>query len=81
MNLRLSRFWSILRKNRTYNLTYESQGPADSKYNLNRRNPNVDTGSGVNPIPETDLEWLVLRVFYPLPNSIEVLVGGQVVKP
>lgn len=37
MNLRLARFWSVIRLNRSYNVTYASQPPKDTIYQLNTR--------------------------------------------
>lgn len=64
MNLRLARFWSVIKLHQNYNLTYSSQPPSDSRFQIQRRLQ--PTG---NPA-----DWAIIRIYYPLPNSIEVLV-------
>lgn len=76
MNLRLARFWSAIKLHQHYNLTYASQPPSDSRFQIQKRL--LPTG---NPN-----DWAIIRIYYPLPNSIEVLVKnttGQdiIVKP
>lgn len=76
MNLRLARFWSVIKLHKTYNLTYSSTPPADSRFQIQERvapsgNPN---------------DWVIIRIYYPLPNSIEVMKkdasgSDQLVKP
>ena len=61
MNLRLSRFWSVVKLHKTYNLTYSSQPPAKSIFQIQDRQP------GGNPS-----DWVILRIYYPIPNSIQV---------
>ncbi len=48
-----------------YNITYASQPPKHTIYQLNRRNPKD------NLIPGP-LDYIVAKVYYPLPNSIEI---------
>ena len=77
MNLRLARFWSVVKIHKHFNLTYSSTPPADSRFQIQKR---------ILPAGK-DTDWVIMRIYYPLPNSIEVLIkddiGGkdQIVKP
>ncbi len=76
MNTRLARFWSVIKVQKTYNLTYSSQPPSDSRFQIQKR---LDPTGNPN-------DWAIIRIYYPLPNSIEVLVKNTtgkdiVVKP
>ena len=76
MNQRLSRFVSIVKLHQNYNLSYSGQPPADSRFQIQKRT--LPTGNSD--------DWVVIRIFYPLPNSIEVLVKNTtgtdiVIKP
>ena len=64
MNLRLARFWSVIKLHKSYNLTYASQPPADSRFQIQNRL--LPTGNSN--------DWSIIRIYYPLPNSIEVMV-------
>lgn len=67
MNLRLGRFWSVIKLHENYNLTYESQPPSDTRFQIQKR-----LLPGGNPA-----DWAIIRIYYPLPNSIEVLVKNS----
>ena len=59
-----------------YNLSYSSTPPADSRFQIQKRI--LPSGN------ETD--WVILRIYYPLPNSIEVRIKtdagkDQLVRP
>lgn len=69
MNERLARFWSVVRLHEHYNLTYSSSPPTDSRFQLQKRL--MPDG---NP-----LDWVIVRIYYPLPNSLEVLVTDKTV--
>jgi hypothetical protein len=63
-NKRLARFWSIVRLGKFYNMTYASQPPSDSVYQIQKRqlpsgNPN---------------DWVVIRIYFPVPNAVLVRV-------
>ena len=60
MNLRLARFVSIIKLHQNYNLSYSSQPPADSRFQIQKRL--LPTGNAN--------DWAIIRIFYPLPNSI-----------
>ena len=60
MNLRLARFWSVIKLYKTYNLTYTSTPPKDSRFQIQSRME--ETGN-----PD---DWAVIRIYYPFPNSI-----------
>lgn len=64
MNKRLSRFWSVVRLHQKYNLTYASQPPSDARFQIQKRA--LPTG--------LDSDWAIIKIYYPLPNSIEVRV-------
>ena len=76
MNKRLARFWSVVKLHEHYNLTYSSSPPSDSRFQIQKRL--LPSG---NPT-----DWVIVRIYYPLPNSLEVLVtdstrNNAVVKP
>lgn len=67
MNLRLARFWSVLKLSKTYNLTYSSQPPTDSRFQIQKR-----------LLPDgNEQDWAIIRIYYPIPNSVEVLVTNS----
>lgn len=37
MNRRLARFWSVIKLSKTYNLTYSSTPPVDSRFQIQSR--------------------------------------------
>ena len=67
LNLRLARFVSVVRLGKHYNLTYSSTPPADTRFQIQKRI--LPSGN------ETD--WVIIRIYYPLPNSIEVRVKDE----
>jgi hypothetical protein len=76
LNLRLARFWSVVKLHLTYNLTYASTPPSDSHYQIQKRL--MPTGNAT--------DWVIIRIYYPLPNSLDVLVTNssgtdQIIKP
>jgi hypothetical protein len=76
MNLRLARFWSVIKLHQNYNLTYSSMPPKDSRFQIQSRL--LPTGNSQ--------DWAIIRIYYPLPNSIEILVKNTtgtdiIVKP
>jgi hypothetical protein len=76
MNQRLARFWSVVKLHQHYNLTYASSPPTDSRFQLQKRL--MPDG---NPA-----DWVIVRIYYPLPNSLEVLVtdnsvSDKIIKP
>lgn len=76
MNQRLARFWSVVKLHKHYNLTYASMPPKDTRFQIQKRlmpngNPN---------------DWVIIRIYYPLPNSLEILVTdnagtNRIIKP
>lgn len=64
MNKRLGRFWSVVKFSKSYNLTYSSSPPSDSRFQIQKRK---------SPSGNSD-DWIIIRIYYSLPNSIEVLV-------
>lgn len=60
MNLRLARFWSVVKLHQFYNLSYSSSPPSDTRYQLQKREmPNGNSN-----------DWVIIRIYYPLPNSL-----------
>jgi hypothetical protein len=53
-----------------YNMTFVSMPPEDMTFKLQKRLPNG------NPS-----DWIIVKLYYPKPNSIRVEVGGKVIKP
>lgn len=70
MNNRLGRFVSIVHLQRTYNMSFASSAPADMTLKLQYRLPEGNSS-----------DWIIVKLFYPLPNSITVQVGGVVIRP
>jgi len=64
LNLRIARFWSIVKLHKTYNVTFSSNPPSDMRYQLQKR---------LQPYGDPT-DWLIIRVYYALPNTLEVLV-------
>jgi len=76
LNQRLARFVSVVKVRQNYNLTYSSQPPSDSRFQIQKRL--LPTGN--------DSDWIIVRIYYPLPNALEVLVKNTtgtdiIVKP
>jgi len=76
LNQRLARFASVVKLNQNYNMTYSSQPPSDSRFQIQKRL--LPTGN--------DSDWVIIRIYYPLPNALEVLVKNTtgtdiIVKP
>jgi archaellum component FlaF (FlaF/FlaG flagellin family) len=51
-------------------MTFASNPPDDMRVMLQKRNPGGNNA-----------EWIIVKLYYPFPNSIEVSVNGQVQKP
>lgn len=50
-----------------YNLTYTSQPPSDSRFQIQKR-----------VLPDGNAsDWAIFRIYFPIPNSIEVLVKNS----
>lgn len=76
MNTRLGRFWSVIKLHQSYNMTFAAQPPSDTRFQIQKRL--LPTGNAA--------DWAIIRIYYPLPNSIEVLVKNStgrdiIVKP
>lgn len=70
LNKRLARFISIIQLQKTYNMTFASNPPDDMRLQLQKRIPAGNAS-----------DWIIVKLYYPFPNSIEVSVAGTVVKP
>jgi hypothetical protein len=53
-----------------YNMSFKSMPPEDMTFKLQKRLP---TGNAS--------DWVIVKLYYPKPNSIRVQVGGQTIKP
>jgi len=53
-----------------YNMSFASNPPDDMRLQLQKR-----TAGGNNS------DWIVVRIYYPFPNMVEVQVGGTVIRP
>jgi hypothetical protein len=51
-------------------MTFASNPPDDMRFQIQKRIPAGNTS-----------DWLIIKIFYPFPNSIEVSVNNQVVRP
>ena len=52
-------------------MAFSSQPPSDMRFQIQKR-----------VLPDGDSsDWAIFKIYYPLPNVIEVLANGQVVKP
>lgn len=51
-------------------MTFASNPPDDMRVQLQKRVPGGNSS-----------DWIVVRVYYPFPNMVEVQVGGNVVRP
>lgn len=70
MNLRLGRFLSIVQLFKWYNMTFASNPPTDMRLQLQKR-----TLGGNNS------DWVVVKIYYPFPNSIQIQVNGVTIAP
>jgi len=51
-------------------MTFAANPPDDMLFSLQRRTPQGNAS-----------DWVIIKLHYPFPNSIEVQVGGKVVRP
>ena len=65
MGRRLGRFVSVIKLFSEYNLTFATMPPLDMLMQLQRR-----TNKGNNS------NWVIIKIHYPLPNSIRIFVNG-----
>lgn len=68
MNLRLSRFWSVIKLHQNYWMNFSSSPPSHIRVQIQET---VD-GDG-NPS-----DWAIIRIPFPVPNSIEVYTKSGV---
>lgn len=60
LNQRLARFVSVVKVGQNYNMTYSSQPPSDSRFQIQKRL--LPTGN--------EADWIIVRIYYPLPNAL-----------
>ena len=70
MNRRFGRFVSIVRLNQTYNMTFASEPPHKLQLQIQKRTPAGDNNNN-----------LIVKLHYPRPNTIRLLLNNQVVDP
>ena len=70
MNNRIGRFVSVVKLQKTYNMTFSAMPPEDMTFKIQKRLPQG------NPS-----DWVIVKLYYPKPNSIKVEVNGVVIKP
>lgn len=70
MNRRLARFISVIQLFKTYNMTFESEPPIDMRFQIQQK-----TTTGNNS------DWIIVKLYYPRPNSIRVQNRFGIVKP
>ena len=66
----MARFVSVIQLFQMYNMTFESEPPIDMRFQIQQR-----TTTGNNS------DWLIVKLYYPRPNSIRVQNRFGVVKP
>lgn len=69
-NTRQGNFISIVQLQQTYNLTFASMPPLDMMMQIQKRLPNGNAS-----------DWVIMKLTYPLPNSIQVKNNGVIVPP
>ena len=70
LNKRLGRFVSVVQLYKNYNMTFESEPPADMRFQFQKRFVNGNNS-----------DYIVIRIYYPQPNSIRVQNRGVVIPP
>jgi hypothetical protein len=70
LNKRLGRFISVIQLYKTYNMTFESMPPIDMRLQIQQRT--------IAGNPE---DWIIVKLHYPLPNSIRVQNRFGIVRP
>jgi hypothetical protein len=69
-NHRFGRFVSIVKLNHTYNMSFTAEPPTSLQFQLQKRTP---LGNNSN--------WVQVRIYYPLPNSIRIVYNNAIVTP
>ena len=70
LNQRFGRFVSIVKLNNVYNLTGTAMPPVKMQFQIVKRTPAGDNSN-----------YVVLKMYYPLPNMIQIKVGGKLMEP
>ena len=71
MNLRLARFWSVIKLHEKYDMIFSGRPPSDMRLQIQRR---------ALPLGNAN-DWAIVKFYQPLPNMIEVLANNVIVKP
>jgi hypothetical protein len=53
-----------------YNVTMAAMPPIDMRFTLQNRIPGGNAS-----------DWVMMKMYYPLPNSISVTVNGKIISP
>lgn len=69
-NLRIGRFVSVVTLKKVYNMTFSAIPPYNLQLQLQKRTP---LGNSSN--------YIIIKLYYPLPNSIRVTVNNVIQKP
>ena len=97
MYTRLNRFNSLLLANMTYNITFNSTPPRDIHFQFQKRytvnmstfsttttttnnNTTINNTTNVNNSNNNN-DWAIIKIYYPIPNSIRVQVNDQIIDP
>lgn len=67
LNRRVSRFNSLVRLSKTYNVSFTNRPPTDLKFQLQKRSLNG-----------TASDWVSVRIWYPVASSVSVYVNNTV---
>jgi len=70
LNKRLGRFVSVVKLQKMYNVTFSAMAPEDMTFKIQKRLPQGNSS-----------DWVIVKMYYPKPNSIRVEVNGQTMKP
>ena len=68
LNSRLGRFISLAKMETLYNITFAAMPPLQLNFQIQQSG-----GTGG--------DWLMAKIYYPLPNSVQVLANGVVMPP
>ena len=70
LNRRIGRFMSVIKLAQTYNMTYASEAPHKLRLQIQKRSIGGDNS-----------KFIIVKLHYPRPNSIRVMLNNQIVDP
>lgn len=68
----MNRFNSLILANDSYNITFSSTPPRDLRFQFQRRHFRSTSLNATSTIPP--LDYAIIKIYYPVPNSIRVQV-------